>query len=54
MGYHIVNLYNGNIEHNYVENIIELAYLKNIKEETIIYKGEKHWTPIKFGNDSKL
>lgn len=53
MGYHIVNLTNGNIENDYVENINDIAYLNNIKDDTIIYKGEKHWTPIKFGNDSK-
>jgi hypothetical protein len=53
MGYHIVNLNSGNIEHKYVENEIDIVYLDNIREETIIYKGEKHWTPIKFGNDPK-
>lgn len=51
MGYHIVNLNSGNIEHKYVENEIDIVYLDNVREETIIYKGEKHWTPIKFGND---
>lgn len=51
MGYHIVNIKNDTIEHLYIENKIELAYLDTLTENTIIYQGEKHWEPVRFGND---
>lgn len=51
MGYHIVNLDDNKIEHFYIESKIELAYLSNITENTIIYQGEKHWIPIRFGDE---
>lgn len=53
MGYHIVNFKDGNIEHDFVENIIDIVYLKEIKEDTIIYQGERHWVPITFGNSKE-
>lgn len=51
MGYHIVNLKDNEIVHNYVDSKVEIAYLDNITEDTIIYQGEKHWTPIRVGNE---
>lgn len=52
MGYHIVNLKNNEIEHTYVETKLEIAYLDNIKEDTIIYQGEKLWKPVRVGSES--
>ena len=52
MGYHIVNIKNNEIEHKYVESKIEIAYVDNITEETIIYQGEKQWNPIRVGSES--
>lgn len=52
MGYHIVNLKNDKIEHIYVETKLEIAYLNNITEDTIIYQGEQHWKPVRVGSES--
>jgi hypothetical protein len=52
MGYHIVNLNNNNIEHDYLENELDIVYLNNLTENTIIYQGEKHWKPVRLGNGS--
>lgn len=52
MGYHIVNLKDNEIEHKYVKSKIEIAYLDSITEDSIIYQGEKHWNPIRVGNES--
>lgn len=52
MGYHLVNLNGAEIEHEYVESELEIVYLDNITENTIIYQGEKHWKPIRAGDDS--
>lgn len=50
MGYHIVNLKDNEIDHKYVESKVEIAYLDNITEDTIIYQGEKQWNPISVGS----
>ena len=42
MGFHIVNLEEGILEHSYVQNEKELANNKTIKEDTIIYQGEEN------------
>ncbi len=53
MGFHIVNLTNNTISHEYVENEFDIIYLKNLTENTIIYQGEKHWKPVRLGNANK-
>ncbi len=53
MGFHIVNINDNAISHEYVENEIDIVYLENINENTILYQGEKHWKPVRLGNDDK-
>lgn len=53
MGFHIVNLEEGILEHSYVQNEKELANNKTIKEDTIIYQGEENWEPIRVGGSEK-
>lgn len=53
MGYHIVNIKKNEIEHKYVETMLEIAYLNNISDDTIIYQGEKQWNPVRVGNESR-
>lgn len=50
MGYHIIisNEQNG-IDSQYIENIEELAFIDNLTTNTIIYEGERHWTPVSLG-----
>lgn len=52
MGYHIVNLGNDEIEHTYVKTKMEIAFLNNITDDTIIYQGEEQWKPVRVGNES--
>lgn len=49
MGYHIINIIGNHIEHQYVESRTQLMYLDSITENTIIYQGEQHWTPVQVG-----
>ncbi|WP_291400606.1 hypothetical protein [Daejeonella sp.] len=51
MGYHIINIFGSEIEHQYVKNELDIAYLDNISENTIIYQGNEEWKPIRLGND---
>lgn len=54
MGYHIIISNNTNrIDSHYIENIEELAIVDNLTQNTIIYEGEKHWTPVAIGADDK-
>lgn len=52
MGFHIVNIENKKLKHDYVETFEELAYVDFITNDTIIYQGEEHWKPFKV-SDSK-
>lgn len=52
MGYHVINIRNDEIEHEFVESKLEIAYLKNISDDTIIYQGEMHWKPVRVGSES--
>ncbi len=52
MGYHIIHIVNKKLLHNYAENEVELAKLI-IKEDSIIYQGEKHWIPEKVKDSKK-
>ena len=53
MGFHIVNIRHGEIESFYVENRHQLAKSDAITEDSIIYQGEKHWTPVRVGSDKQ-
>lgn len=50
MGYHIINITKNGIKSEYVEDIKGLMYLDTITEDTIIYQGEPHWTPLQIKN----
>jgi len=52
MGFHIVNIDNKKLKHDYVETFDELAFVDFITNDTIIYQGEEHWKPFKV-SDSK-
>ncbi|WP_424963918.1 hypothetical protein [Ekhidna sp.] len=53
MGYHVILKHDSNgLESRYAENLEELSELP-IEKNTIIYQGEKHWTPILAKNDEK-
>jgi hypothetical protein len=50
MGYHVIvrNSEKGLISH-YIKELDELADLEGLSKDTIIYKGEAHWTPMQMG-----
>ncbi len=52
MGFHIINIVNRKLIHNYAENEVELAKL-DIRKDTIIYQGESHWIPEKVKDSEK-
>ncbi|MGP6559942.1 hypothetical protein ACT4R9_10565 [Ornithobacterium rhinotracheale] len=47
MGYHIINLIEGKLEHKYVNSYDDLCYEDTITDDSIIYQGEEHWKPHK-------
>lgn len=47
MGYHIINVIDGRLEHCFVENYEKLCYEDTITEDSIIYQGEEKWKPSK-------
>ncbi|NAW50590.1 hypothetical protein GNY06_04050 [Elizabethkingia argentiflava] len=47
MGYHIINITEGKIEHTYVESYERLCYVDTITDDSIIYPREEHWKPFK-------
>ncbi|ASF43474.1 MULTISPECIES: hypothetical protein [Capnocytophaga] len=47
MGYHLINLIDGKLEHCFKETYEELVYEDAITENTIIYQGEEKWRPFK-------
>ena len=53
MGYHIINYLNGSLKHEYAETYDELAYFDSINNNTIIFEGEEHWTPVKAVDSEK-
>ena len=53
MGYHVVNISDKRLSHEYVEDYEELAYLDFITEDSIIYQGEPHWNPFKVSDSEK-
>lgn len=53
MGYHIINITDNDIKSVYIKDIKELMYLDTITEDTIIYQGEQHWTPLQI-KDTEL
>ena len=50
MGYHIINITENGIKSEYIKDIKELMYLDTITEDSIIYQGEPHWTPLQVKN----
>ena len=46
MGYHIINITKDGIKSKYVNDKKALMNLDTITENTIIYQGEAHWTPL--------
>lgn len=53
MGYHIINNSKDNLNHEYVETFEQLAFFDCIKENTIIFEGEKHLAPVRVGSSEK-
>jgi hypothetical protein len=53
MGYHIINITNNKLKHDYAETYEELAYFDSINVNSIIYEGEEHWTPERVGDSDK-
>lgn len=47
MGFHIVNIENKKLKHDYVETFEELSYVDFNTNESIIYQGEEHGKPFK-------
>ena len=50
MGYHIINITENGIKSEYVNDKKSLMYLDTITEDSIIYQGEPHWTPLQVKN----
>lgn len=50
MGYHIINITKTGIKSEYVNDKKALMNLDTITEDTIIYQGESHWTPLQIKN----
>ncbi|WP_010520206.1 hypothetical protein [Aquimarina agarivorans] len=53
MGYHVINISNGVLQHDYVEDYVELSYIDFITKDSIIYQGESHWKPFKVSESAK-
>lgn len=45
MGYHVIIKSDDELVSYYVEKYEELAFIPNISKNSIVYKGESHWTP---------
>ena len=50
MGYHIINITKNGIKSEYVNDKKALMNLDTITEDSIIYQGEPHWTPLQVKN----
>ncbi len=47
MGYHIIlKVTDEGLDSRYVEKLDDLRFFPELTEETIIYQGESHWTPM--------
>lgn len=54
MGYHvIIRSSDEGIVSRYVENLEDIANISDITEDSIVYEGEPHWTPIRVGNSER-
>ncbi len=53
MGFHVINIEDGELKHGYVEVIEELAYVEFINDDSVIYQGEEHWRPFKVSESIK-
>lgn len=53
MGFHVVNITNSKLVHEYVEEYEELAFLDFITKDSIIYQGEAHWNPFKVSDSER-
>jgi hypothetical protein len=53
MGFHIVNIENNKLKHDYVETYEELSYVEFITNDSIIYQGEEHWKPFKVSDSDQ-
>jgi CRISPR/Cas system-associated endonuclease/helicase Cas3 len=53
MGFHIVNIENDKLKHDYVETYEELSYVEFITNDSIIYQGEEHWKPFKVSDSDQ-
>lgn len=49
MGYHIINITKKGIKSQYVATEKDLMNINTITDDTIIYQGEPHWTPLQVG-----
>jgi hypothetical protein len=53
MGFHIINIENGCLKHDFVDTFEELSYIDFITEDSVIYQGEEHWKPFKISESEK-
>lgn len=53
MGFHIVNIENNKLKHDYVETFEELSYVEFITNDSIIYQGEEYWKPVKVSDSEQ-
>jgi hypothetical protein len=53
MGFHVVNIENGKLKHDYVETYEELSYVEFITNDSIVYQGEEHWKPFKVSDNER-
>ena len=53
MGFHVVNITNNKLVHEFVEEYEELAFLDFITKDSIIYQGESHWNPFKVSDSER-
>lgn len=53
MGFHVVNITDNKLVHEYVDEYEELAFLDFITKDSIIYQGEAHWNPFKVSDSER-
>lgn len=53
MGFHIINIENNCLKHDYVETYEELSYIDFITDNSVIYQGESHWKPFKLSDSEQ-
>src|SRR5687767_11773208 len=53
MGFHvIIRNSSAGLVHQYLEEMEDIAYLKGLTSDVIIYQGERHWIPVKMGEST--